>query len=119
MPFASGRGYRLGYREAVSFLPEEWDHYSTETGLRRIRYQARVNCSATPHSDDIGALRRKLPMPAMRRMERWPAHKSQETAIAATNGQERLENAARALSVTSRKSSATLTRSTARAPGDG
>jgi hypothetical protein len=47
-------------------------------------------------------------------MDRWPAHRSQGTAMAVTKGQERFENAARALSVTSRNSSVTLTRNTAR-----
>jgi hypothetical protein len=32
-------------------------------------------------------------MLATRRMDRWPAHKIQGTASAATNGQERFENA--------------------------
>src|SRR5438093_11456531 len=57
-------------------------------------------------------------MPDRRWMERWPAHTSQGMLMAATNGHERLEKAARALNVTSQSSGVILTRNTAR-PHDG
>ena len=58
-------------------------------------------------------------MLAMWRIDRWPAHKIQGSAIAVAEGHERLENVARARSVTSNSSEVTLTRNTAQPHVDG